>query len=81
MKLRDEFREPEVITRAAEEICRPADPIHHDRIMEVCGGHTRAIRFGLKDVMPATRLLPRREESAWRLPWQCCVCNAMEAMT
>jgi hydrogenase expression/formation protein HypD len=82
MKLRDEFREPEVITKAAEEIRRRADPIRHYRIMKVCGGHTRAIcNSGLKDVLPATRLLPRTADSAWRLPWQYCGFNTMEAMT
>jgi hydrogenase expression/formation protein HypD len=54
MKFVDEFREPEVIRKAAEEIRRLADPGRHYRIMEVCGGHTHAIyRFGLKDVLPA----------------------------
>jgi hydrogenase expression/formation protein HypD len=54
MKFVDEFREPEVITKVAEEIRRLADPNRHYRIMEVCGGHTHAIyRFGLKDVLPA----------------------------
>ena len=54
MKFVDEFREPEVITRTAEEIRRLADPGRHYRIMEVCGGHTHAIyRFGLKDLLPA----------------------------
>lgn len=54
MKFVDEFREPEVITRTAEEIKRLADPHRHYRIMEVCGGHTHAIyRFGLKDLLPA----------------------------
>jgi len=53
MKFVDEFREPEVITRTAEEIRRLADPGRHYRIMEVCGGHTHAIyRFGLKDLLP-----------------------------
>ena len=53
MKFVDEFREPEVINKAAEEIRRLADPNRHYRIMEVCGGHTHAIyRFGLKDVLP-----------------------------
>ena len=53
MKFVDEFREPEVITRTAEEIRRLADPERHYRIMEVCGGHTHAIyRFGLKDLLP-----------------------------
>jgi len=54
MKFVDEFREPEVINKAAEEIRRLADPNRHYRIMEVCGGHTHAIyRFGLKDVLPS----------------------------
>jgi len=54
MRFVDEFREPEVITRTAEEIHRLADPDRHYRIMEVCGGHTHAIyRFGLKDLLPA----------------------------
>lgn len=53
MKFVDEFREPHLITKAAEEIRRLADPKHHYRIMEVCGGHTHAIyRFGLKDILP-----------------------------
>jgi hydrogenase expression/formation protein HypD len=53
MKFVDEFRDPEVITRTAEEIRRLADPKRHYRIMEVCGGHTHAIyRFGLKDLLP-----------------------------
>ena len=54
MRFVDEFRDPEVITRTAEEIRRLADPHRHYRIMEVCGGHTHAIyRFGLKDILPA----------------------------
>jgi len=53
MKFTDEFREPEVIARTAEEIRRLADPSRHYRLMEVCGGHTHAIyRFGLKDLLP-----------------------------
>src|SRR5277367_6194475 len=53
MKYVDEFRDPELITKAAEEIRRLADPQRHYRLMEVCGGHTHAIyRFGLKDVLP-----------------------------
>jgi hydrogenase expression/formation protein HypD len=49
----DEFREPELITKAANEIRRLADPGRHYRLMEVCGGHTHAIyRFGLKDILP-----------------------------
>ncbi|HEX8895124.1 MAG TPA: hydrogenase formation protein HypD, partial [Terriglobales bacterium] len=53
MKFVDEFREPELVIRTAEEIRRLADPSRHYRFMEVCGGHTHAIyRFGLKDLLP-----------------------------
>ena len=53
MRYVDEFRDPELITKASEEIHRLADPERHYRIMEVCGGHTHAIyRFGLKDILP-----------------------------
>jgi hydrogenase expression/formation protein HypD len=53
MKFVDEFREPGVITKAAQEIRRLSDPRRHYRFMEVCGGHTHAIyRFGLKDLLP-----------------------------
>jgi len=53
MKYVDEFRDPELILKTAEEIRRLTDPQRHYRIMEVCGGHTHAIyRFGLKDVLP-----------------------------
>jgi len=52
MRYVDEFREPELISRAAEEIRRLAGSRHY-RMMEVCGGHTHAIyRFGLKDILP-----------------------------
>jgi len=53
VKFVDEFRDPDVIARTADEIRRLADPGRHYRLMEVCGGHTHAIyRFGLKDVLP-----------------------------
>ena len=53
MRYVDEFRDPELITKASEEIHRLADPSRQYRIMEVCGGHTHAIyRFGLKDILP-----------------------------
>jgi len=54
MKFVDEFRDPEVISKATGEIRRLADPSRHYRFMEVCGGHTHAIyRFGLKDLLPS----------------------------
>lgn len=53
MRYVDEFRDPELIIKASEEIRRLVDPTRHYRIMEVCGGHTHAIyRFGLKDILP-----------------------------
>jgi hydrogenase expression/formation protein HypD len=53
MKFVDEFREPALIRKTAEEVHRLADPRRHYRLMEVCGGHTHAIyRFGLKDLLP-----------------------------
>ena len=54
MRFVDEFRDPEAITRTADEICRLAEPKRHYRFMEVCGGHTHSIyRFGLKDLLPS----------------------------
>src|SRR6202051_633309 len=54
MRFVDEFREPELITRTADEIRRLANPKRHYRLMEVCGGHTPSIyRFGLKDLLPS----------------------------
>ena len=53
MKFVDEFRDPEIISRTADEIRRLAGDKRHYRFMEVCGGHTHAIyRFGLKDLLP-----------------------------
>ena len=53
MRFVDEFREPELISRTADEIRRLAGTERHYRLMEVCGGHTHAIyRFGLKDILP-----------------------------
>ncbi len=53
MKYVDEFRDGELIKGAAREIRHLADPNHHYRIMEVCGGHTHSIyRYGLKDLLP-----------------------------
>ena len=65
MKYVDEFRDPELIHKAAEEIRRLADPNRHYRLMEVCGGHTHAIyRFGLEGCSPAKH----RIDSRTRLP-------------
>jgi hydrogenase expression/formation protein HypD len=54
MKFVDEFRDPRLIEKAAEEIRRLVNPRRHYRIMEVCGGHTHSIyRFGLHDLLPS----------------------------
>jgi hydrogenase expression/formation protein HypD len=54
MRFVDEFREPELITKTADEIRPLADPQRQYRFMEVCGGHTHSIyRFGLKDLLPS----------------------------
>ena len=53
MKYVDEFRDPTLVPRAAEEIRRLAEGTRRFRIMEVCGGHTHAIyRFGLDQLLP-----------------------------
>jgi hydrogenase expression/formation protein HypD len=53
VKYVDEFRDPQLIKQAADEIRRLTDPARHYRIMEVCGGHTHAIyRFALADLLP-----------------------------
>jgi hydrogenase expression/formation protein HypD len=53
MRFVDEFRQPALISKTAEEIRRLAANQRHYRLMEVCGGHTHAIyRFGLKDILP-----------------------------
>ena len=65
MRFVDEFREPELISKTAEEIRRLAGTERHYRMMEVCGGHTHAIyRFGLKDILPENIELDSRS----RLP-------------
>jgi len=54
MRYVDEFRDPVLIQKTAEEIRRLIDPNRHYRIMEVCGGHTFSIyRFGLQDLLPS----------------------------
>jgi len=53
MKYVDEFRDPQLIRAALDEIRTLAASGRHYRIMEVCGGHTHAIfRFGLNELLP-----------------------------
>ena len=53
MKYVDEFRDPQLITKAARRDPPAGRSGRHYRMMEVCGGHTHAIyRFGLKDLLP-----------------------------
>jgi len=52
MKYVDEFRDPALAQRLAEEIARLSDgqPL---KLMEVCGGHTHTIyKHGIEDVLP-----------------------------
>jgi len=52
MKYVDEFRNPELIKKTAEEIKSLVGDSRF-RVMEVCGGHTHAIyRFGLEQLLP-----------------------------
>lgn len=52
MKYVDEFRDPALIKKTAEEI-RALVGDRHYRVMEVCGGHTHSIyRFGLEQLLP-----------------------------
>jgi hydrogenase expression/formation protein HypD len=54
MKFVDEFRAPDIVGKASDQIRRLVDSKRDYRLMEVCGGHTHAIyRFGLKDLLPA----------------------------
>ncbi len=53
MKYVDEFRDPALIRKLADEIARVTEPSRQYSIMEVCGGHTHSIyRHGLRDVLP-----------------------------
>ena len=53
MKYVDEFRDPALIRKTADEIARVIERDRHYRIMEVCGGHTFSIyRFGLQRLLP-----------------------------
>lgn len=53
MKYVDEFRDPQLLRNALDEIRSLVAPGREYRIMEVCGGHTHSIfRFGLKELLP-----------------------------
>jgi len=53
MKFVDEFRNPQLIRQAADEIRKLVEPGRQYRMMEVCGGHTHAIyRFALEGLLP-----------------------------
>jgi hydrogenase expression/formation protein HypD len=53
MKYVDEFRDPQLLRNALDEIRSLVTPGRLYRIMEVCGGHTHSIfRFGLKELLP-----------------------------
>ena len=53
MQYIDEFRDAQLIDKAARELRKLARGDTTYRIMEVCGGHTHSIyRYGLKDLLP-----------------------------
>jgi hydrogenase expression/formation protein HypD len=53
MKFVDEFRDAALGRALASQIRQLADPGHHYKIMEVCGGHTHSIyRYGVADLLP-----------------------------
>lgn len=53
MKYLDEFRDRELISKLTEAI--HSRSVHKIRLMEVCGGHTLAIRkYGIQHLLPAT---------------------------
>lgn len=54
MKYLDEFRDRRLAEQIAAAIAHEAQPQHHYRLMEFCGGHTHAIyRYGVQGLMPA----------------------------
>lgn len=53
MKYVQEFRDPELARALSAEISSLAEPDHHYKLMEICGGHTHTIyRHGIKDLLP-----------------------------
>ncbi len=53
MRFVSEFRNPELGRALAHQIRELADPGHHYKVMEVCGGHTHSIyKYGLEDLLP-----------------------------
>ena len=53
MKYVDEFRDPAIAHRLAQDICAQAREGRTYRFMEFCGGHTHVIfRYGLQELLP-----------------------------
>ena len=53
MKYISEFRRQDLATQLSNVIAQAVKPDHHYRLMEFCGGHTRAIsRYGVQDLLP-----------------------------
>lgn len=54
MKFVDEYRNPELITRLADDLARLAGDRQY-QFMEICGGHTHTIyKYGIEDILPPT---------------------------
>jgi hydrogenase expression/formation protein HypD len=53
MRFVDEYRDPALARRLAEEIAGLVEPGRSYKLMEVCGGHTHSIyRHGVEDLLP-----------------------------
>lgn len=54
MKFIDEYRNPELVSRLADEIAR-LETGRKLKLMEICGGHTHTIyKYGIEDILPHT---------------------------
>ena len=53
MRFVDEYRDPDLARRLADEIAALVQPGRNYKLMEVCGGHTHAIyKHGVEDLLP-----------------------------
>src|ERR1700716_1311594 len=53
MKYVDEFRDAELGRAVSAEVVSPVGAGRHEKVMEVCGGHTHSIyKYGVDDLLP-----------------------------
>jgi hydrogenase expression/formation protein HypD len=54
VKYVDEYRDAQLGQALSTQIAAEAQPDHHYKVMEVCGGHTHSIyKYGIDDLLPA----------------------------